>query len=380
MLNECGVSFIIGNVEDTLSNYKEDYTCLTTSLLRQSIECEEKDLPKVLAEDLAYIIYTSGSTGRPKGVMVNHKGLSNMVQHEVSTLSIDTDENILLFSPYYFDASVEQIWLALSSGASLVIIKEDDILDTEMFNRCMRKHQVTHLDCTPSFLEAIELESDLSLRRIITGGEACKLSLAEKLIQRYDVYNEYGPTETTVISVFKKLEESDILGGKIPIGVPIGNTQVYILDEAKNLLPEGAVGELYIGGVGITNGYINNEELTRERFIDNPFGSGRLYKTGDLVRWMNNGNLEYLGRNDNQVKIRGYRIELGEIEAELELLPDVSQALVMGVGEEGNKQLVAYLSGREKVDEAKVKMSLSTKIPDYMIPSHYVVLDSFPTN
>ena len=350
MLKECEVSLVLTIVEHIADPILENYNCITPTTLNEQKLNHKKEVATIAAEDVAYIIYTSGSTGRPKGVMVKHEGLSNLIQHEVELFNMKPEENILLFSPYYFDASVLQIWLALSSGATLVIFKEEDILDISKFNSCLKKHKITHLDCTPSFLEAIELGEVLNIKRIIVGGEACKLSLAGKLSKLYDLYNEYGPTETTVTSTFKKIEQADIVTGKISIGTPIANTQVYILGKDRDLLPQGVVGELYIGGLGVTNGYINNEVLTKERFVENPFGKGNLYKTGDLVKWLQDGTLEYLGRNDNQVKIRGYRIELGEIESELELISEINQALVMAHGEEESKQLVAYLCLNEEKD------------------------------
>ncbi|WP_445454937.1 amino acid adenylation domain-containing protein [Flavobacterium sp. HNIBRBA15423] len=380
MLEECEASLILSNLENIGTNFIEGYTYITPKDLDEKSQSNNQPLRRLGADDVAYIIYTSGSTGRPKGVMVNHRGVSNLIQHQVELYDVNQEENILLFSPYYFDASVSQIWLALVSGERLVVFKEEDILDVNRFNSSLKKYNITHLDCTPSFLETIELEEGLNLKRIIVGGEACKLGLADKLLKKYDLYNEYGPTETTVTSTFKKIEQADVEMGKIPIGRPIANTQVYILDKDMNLLPEGVAGELYIGGLGITNGYINNEMFTKERFIDNPFDEGFLYKTGDLVKWLPEGMLEYLGRNDNQVKIRGHRIELGEIEAELELISEVNQALVMAHGEKSNKQLVAYLCLNEEKDTEEINSFLSDKLPLYMLPSHYVKLDRFPVN
>ncbi|WP_114905048.1 non-ribosomal peptide synthetase [Kordia sp. SMS9] len=380
MLEECEVAFIVSNVENIAANFLEAYTCITPKTLDEKKSNSNKTLPTLNGEDLAYIIYTSGSTGRPKGVMVKHQGVSNLLQHEIELFRMQQDENVLLFSPYYFDASVLQIWLALTTGARLVIFKDEDILDIHRFNASLKKYNITHLDCTPSFLEAIELGETLHIKRIIVGGEACKLALAGKLSKLYNLYNEYGPTETTVTSTFKKIEQADIETGKISIGRPIANTQAYVLGKNMTLLPEGVVGELYIGGLGVTNGYINNEVLTKERFVENPFGDGKIYKTGDLVKWLKDGTLEYLGRNDNQVKIRGHRIELGEIEAELELISEVNQALVMAHGGKESKQLVAYLCVNEEKDTEEIHALLSDKLPAYMLPAHYVKLDSFPVN
>ncbi|RBW63437.1 non-ribosomal peptide synthetase, partial [Tenacibaculum sp. E3R01] len=312
MLEECDVELILGNVNTDDIVIDSKYTFIEAKKLDLSLEVKKK-LSFVEVSNLAYVIYTSGSTGTPKGVMVEHKSVTNLINHEREFLGVNITDKILQFSPYYFDVSVEQIWLALTTGSSLVLLEKDTLIDHQKFINVLVREEITHLNVTPSFLESLSLPSLKYLKRIVVSGESCKPSLAKKYIKDYDFYNEYGPTEATVISVSKKLKLEDLKGSNISIGYPIANTQAYVLDKDLKLLPKGVVGELYIGGVGLSSGYINNVTLTEERFIANPFGEGRLYKTGDIVRWLPEGDLEYLGRNDHQVKIRGYRIELGEI-------------------------------------------------------------------
>ncbi|MCK8524446.1 amino acid adenylation domain-containing protein, partial [Aquimarina sp. D1M17] len=295
----------------------------------------------------AYVIYTSGSTGQPKGVMIQHESVSNLTYHEQDFLEIDSSDRILQFSPYYFDVSVEQIWLTLSTGGSLILLDKQTLIDQEQFVNYLQDQEVTLLNVTPSFLQSLSLPILPDLKRIVVSGEECKPELAVKYIDDYAFYNEYGPTESTVISISYPVTVDSLKKSRLPIGRPISNTQAYVLDDHLKLLPQGVIGELYLGGKGLSSGYLNRADLTADRFIDNPYGPGRLYKTGDLVRWLADGTIEYLGRNDHQVKIRGYRIELGEIGSQLERLPEIDQALVLASGSGVNTQLVAYLSGEE---------------------------------
>ncbi|MCK8521583.1 amino acid adenylation domain-containing protein, partial [Aquimarina sp. D1M17] len=325
----------------------------------------------------AYVIYTSGSTGQPKGVMIQHESVSNLDNCQRDLFNIDSSDRILQFSPYYFDASVEQIWLALTTGASLILVKNDLILNSDEFISYLREKEVTHIHCTPSFLDYFDLDNLPSVRRVVAGGEVCSPSLAKKISKQYSFFNEYGPTENTVTCIVQKISNADNFNGKVPIGRPISNTQAYVLDDHLKLLPQGVIGELYLGGKGLSSGYLKRADLTADRFIDNPYGPGRLYKTGDLVRWLSDGTIEYLGRNDHQVKIRGYRIELGEIGSQLERFSEIDQALVLASGPEGNKQLVAYLCGDELNSEV-ITSRLSSSLPEYMIPTGYLWLDNFP--
>ncbi|MBB6274917.1 amino acid adenylation domain-containing protein, partial [Pedobacter cryoconitis] len=328
-------------------------------------------------EDLLYIIYTSGSSGKPKGVMVNNVSLVNYIQSQLNLFKIDNTDRILQFSTISFDASVEQIWLALLSGAGLVLIGKDMLTDQALFNSYLQDHQVTHLHATPSFLESISLSEPNNLRRIIAGGEVCRAELANRYLEKYDFYNEYGPTECTISCLVYQAVQTISSGSGVPVGRPVTGTSVYILDQYQGLSPEGVAGELYVSGLGLASGYVNNIALTAEKFVENPFEPGSLmYRTGDLVRWTEDGNIDYLGRIDDQVKLRGYRIEPGEIEVVISGLEEINQALVLVKEQGDDKYLVAYYTAAEAV--ADLKQRLQDILPDYMLPSYYVHLPAFP--
>ncbi|MCK8524317.1 amino acid adenylation domain-containing protein, partial [Aquimarina sp. D1M17] len=376
-LEDCDSKFVLTNMVDVSEEITKRFQCLHPNTFNSNNKADKsRELPGVSSKSLAYIIYTSGSTGQPKGVKINHEGVTNFILHQKEYFGICANDRILQFSPYYFDASIEQIWLALTTGARLVLINEETILDAKNFKAYLLEKGITHLHSTPSFLERIELNDLPDLKRVISAGEVCKPYLAKEVSSKYDFYNKYGPTETTVSSIIYKVTAEDDFESKIPIGRPIANTKLYILNDKLALVPKGAIGELYIGGRGVSSGYLNRPNLTKERFVDNPFGEGVLYKTGDLVKWLPNGTVDYVGRNDFQVKIRGYRIELGEIESKLETIDSVAKAVVTTYGGEHDKQLVAYLSGEKEKDNQLQKM-LSSQLPNYMIPNQYIWVDSF---
>nr|BFF38239.1 surfactin non-ribosomal peptide synthetase SrfAA [Tenacibaculum mesophilum] len=380
MLEECQSKFVISNLKSSeIEGVKEELTIITPEILNNHTEDEVITLPKISQDDLAYIIYTSGSTGNPKGVKVLHGGLFNLITYQNEYFELDDNERILQFSPYYFDASVEQIWMALTSGSGLVLVTERLLSEPEVFRDYLEAKKVTHMHTTPSFLEKIIFERLPDLKRVASGGEACRASLAQKISKQFEFYNEYGPTEITVLSTIFKVNKGETINGKIPIGSPIANTQLYVLDKHQNLLPRGVVGELYISGKGVSAGYINNKELTEERFIQNPFADGKMYKTGDLVKWNDNGELLYISREDDQVKLNGIRIEIGEIEYHLNTIPEVTYSVVVVDEFEGNKYLVAYYVGSENLSENELSNHLIKHLPLSMIPTYYVKVESFPT-
>ncbi|WP_344779259.1 amino acid adenylation domain-containing protein, partial [Aquimarina mytili] len=305
--------------------YQDAITTLTISGIKAY--SEENLSVDIESQDAAYVIYTSGSTGVPKGVKVGHQSVINLIWSQQSRYDLQDDDMILQLSEVVFDASVEQIWTALLSGVGLVLIDKSTMLNSSDFNAYLAKHKVTCLLATPTFLENIELGSHDRLRTIMVGGEVCKTHLAARLCKEYTLFNAYGPTEATVISTIHRVD-SVSEEATIPIGRPLENTQAYILGKDKELLPIGVVGELYVGGESLALGYLNNEALTRERFVENPYLSNqRMYKTGDLARWLADGSIEFLGRIDEQVKIRGFRIELGEIENQLRGFTDLDEAI-----------------------------------------------------
>ncbi|MDJ0579751.1 non-ribosomal peptide synthetase [Crocosphaera sp.] len=294
---------------------------------------------KIQPGDLAYIIYTSGSTGQPKGVMIEHRGLINYVSWAKQEYINNNDPNFKakfpLFSPLSFDLTVTSIMVPLISGGEIIIYEENTEEIDLSIARIIEDNAVNIIKLTPSHLSIIK-DLDLSqsqIKKMILGGEDLKTSLARKITEAFDnnidIYNEYGPSEATVGCMIYKFDYQQDQGVSVPIGKPSAGSQIYVLDKYLNLVPQGVVGEIYIASPGLAKGYLNRPELSRERFISNPFKPGeRLYKTGDLGRWKNNGQLQYLGRSDRQVKIRGTRIELGEVETVLLSHPKITDCVV----------------------------------------------------
>jgi len=348
----------------------------------ENIKKEKDSNPEIniAPEQLAYVIYTSGSTGQPKGVMIEHGSVVNLINTQTAVFGVDSNERILQFSNYCFDASVEQMFLALFNGSALIMFSEGLQLDTRLFDEFLSKQKVSHLHAIPTFLENIQLNYR-QLKRVIAGGDVCSKKLAEKWNEDINFYNEYGPTETTVTAIEYNVQGNDN-DTIIPIGKPLANVPLYILNAGGSFAPIGVAGEMYIGGVQVARGYLNREELTAERFIKDPFSSeagARLYRTGDLGRWLPDGNVEYLGRIDNQVKIRGYRIELGEIENTMNQSELIRQGVVLTKEDSsGNKRLVGYVVPQGTFDRQAIQSYLNTKLPEYMVPAIWVELESLP--
>jgi bacitracin synthase 3 len=324
-------------------------------------------------ESLAYIIYTSGTTGNPKGILIGHQSLTNLITTQISNYKINTTDRILQFSTLNFDASLEQIGISLLSGSQLVLIEKEKLLNIDKFYSYIAKNNITHLDLVPAFLSELNPEKCQSLKRLVVGGEVCEKNLAETWSNKLSFYNAYGPTETTITSIELKVESLLNDSDKISIGKPLSNTEIYILDKFNNLQLIGVPGELCISGDGLALGYINNLELTRDKFIDHPFKKGEnLYRTGDLARWLPDGNIEFLGRIDSQVKIRGFRIELGEIENVLQKHPSIKESVVLTYENNGDKYLCAYIVTEEDFNQEDIRTYLSVSLPDYMIPAYFV--------
>lgn len=334
-------------------------------------------------KDLAYVIYTSGTTGNPKGVMVEHASVVNLIFSLTQLFEIDASDKTLLFSNYFFDASVEQMFLALLNGGELVVIDKKDIQD-HIVPSIIEKYKITHLNSTPSYLDTLPNLSHLTtLKLIVTGGEVCSLKLAQRMASYCNFYNTYGPTENTVTSTVFKYTNDVLKEKSFLIGRPIHNTMAYVLSENLDLLPIGEVGELCLAGSGVARGYLNNEKLTSEKFIDNPFKPhDKIYRTGDFVRWTKDGMLEFVGRKDEQVKIRGYRIELGEIETALNSVEGIKKAVVIASKHFGTEpSLVAYLQpNAEQIDTTGIKTKISEMLPEYMVPNIFIWVSGFSMN
>jgi len=334
----------------------------------------------VKPENLAYIIYTSGSTGKPKGVLIAHKGVCNLITQERQLFDIKPQSRILQFASFSFDASVSEIFMALLSGASLVMGNSDSLLPGENLLNLLKKQKITLTTLPPSALTVMPPEKLPHLQTLIIGGEASSAELLSKWCQNYNLFNGYGPTESTVCTTFALIQSPE---QKPFIGKPIGNLQVYILDPNLNPVPIGVNGELYIGGEGLAKGYLHQPTLTQSKFIANPFGNdsnSRLYKTGDIVRYSSDGNIEFINRIDNQVKIRGFRIELGEIEAVLTQHPQVRKGIVIVREDElGTKRLYAYIIPETtELTSGELRLFLQNKLPHYMLPAFLIFLEAFP--
>ena len=329
-------------------------------------------------DTLAYVIYTSGSTGKPKGVLVTHRGISNLAYAQSKTFGIKADSCVLQFASFSFDASISEIVMTFVAGAKLCLATSESLLPGSDLLKLLRQQQVTHVTLPPSALAVLPHEPLPKLEAIVVAGESCPPELAAKWSQGRNFFNAYGPTETTVCATIWQYNHEE----SFPIGRPIANTQIYILDELLQPVPTGVVGEIYIGSIGIARGYLNRPELTEQRFIVNPFNnSEKIYKTGDLGRYLADGNIEYLGRIDHQVKIRGFRIELGEIEHILNTHVDVAQGTVIAREDQpGNKRIVAYVVPKDnsQLEVTELRQFLQDKLPKYMIPSAFVLLESLP--
>ncbi len=377
---------------DRLGSKKPRIVCVDTGLGSDKVEpsppCQAN------GDNTAYVIYTSGSTGKPKGVRVLHRGLVNSTFARIKFYP-EPLQSFLLLSSFTFDSSLAGIFWTLSVGGTLVLPPDQSRWELDSLASLVEKHNVSHLLCVPSLyktlIESNPSERMASLKVAIVAGESCPTTLVKDHYSRLPhaaLYNEYGPTEATVwCSVYRCEPSHEAI--VVPIGRPIANTQLYVLDSHQQIVPVGVPGELHVGGAGVTGGYWNRAELTAEKFIANPFSTTpgeRLYKTGDLARFLPDGNIEYLGRVDHQVKVRGFRIELGEIEAALLGHLAVREAAVIAREDTpGDKRLVAYYTAADtsaqdaaELGAEQLRAHLSAHLPEYMVPAAYVRLTSMP--
>ncbi|ODH00206.1 hypothetical protein A4S05_34205 [Nostoc sp. KVJ20] len=375
---------------DRLPEYQAKLICLDEVWSEILQNKQNNPIQVVTSTDLANVIYTSGSTGKPKGVMVEHSGLCNLAQAQIQAFGVHSDSRVLQFASFSFDACISEILMALGSGARLYLGTKDSIMPGMPLIERLRDDGITHVTLPPSALVVLPTEELSTLQAIVVAGEACPLELMRQWSKGRNFFNAYGPTEASVCATVAKCTPGD---EKVTIGHPIANKTIYILDSDLQLVPIGVAGELHIGGVGLARGYLNRPELTQEKFIPNPFsrsrgageqgsrGRERLYKTGDLARYLPDGNIEYLGRIDHQVKIRGFRIELGEIEAVLSQHPHVQASCVIAREDTpGEKRLIAYivLQLEQTATVKELRSFLKEKLPEYMVPSAIAILESLP--
>ncbi|CAM1366010.1 non-ribosomal peptide synthase/polyketide synthase [Tenacibaculum xiamenense] len=380
----------------TSSSSKEVLTSFTTvtQLILDDASFVESGYPLTSPElnykpnSLAYIIYTSGSTGLPKGAMIEHAGLLNHLLIMVDELKMGSESVVAFTAPFTFDISVWQMLSALLSGGSVAIYSEEEILDINGFQASLVQNKISHLQLVPSYLASlletkVAVEGLSRLSYFLITGEAVAKSLLNKWFSLYPsipVVNAYGPAEAAddiTLHVMNEAPEGDL----VPIGKPVANMNVYVVDQFDNLCPVGVVGELWTSGIGVGRGYLNREELTKEKFAFDSFSENgeRLYKTGDLGRWLPDGTLEFIGRADDQVKIRGYRIELGEIESALSKIAGVQNGCVLAKKDSiGTNRLVGYVVPEGKTTKESIQERLRTILPDYMVPTIWIILDEMP--
>ncbi|KAG0062725.1 hypothetical protein BGZ92_006127, partial [Podila epicladia] len=329
-------------------------------------------VPDLTPMHLAYVIYTSGTTGKPKGVMVEHQGVANLIYFRQRAYNFDSQTRSTQFFTFSFDSSVSEIFPTLCSGGSLYILSDSVRMDKTLLWSYLENNAITHILLTPAILQdSTGLPPLRSPITVILAGEALPPAFVRELkalVPHGAIINEYGPTEATVASTYWKVLP-DICNDIVPIGRPIPNKRIYILDSSYRPIPAGVIGELYIGGLGVARGYMNRPDLTAERFLVDPFvedPNARMYKTGDMVRYLSDGNVVYLGRNDHQVKIRGFRIELGEIEARLGEHPLLSKAVVVAQGKGSSKRLVGYVLTNPSMFQETPSESLAQTLRSYL--------------
>ncbi|WP_223270155.1 non-ribosomal peptide synthetase [Nostoc sp. 'Peltigera membranacea cyanobiont' 213] len=368
--------------------------CLDTDWPEIAGESHKNPNCLVKPDNLAYVIYTSGSTGKPKGVLITHANVIRLFAATKEWYQFNEQDVFTLFHSYAFDFSVWEIWGALFYGGRLVVVPYNVSRSPDAFYDLLCSEGVTVLNQTPrAFGQLIEAEEfkgvnqNLKLRLIIFGGEALEFHKLKPWFDQHgdtapQLVNMYGITETTVHVTYRPLTIADLKSSASAIGCVIPDLQVYLLDQNLHPVPIGVVGEMYIGGAGVARGYLNRPELTKERFIPNPFSNdakSRLYKTGDLARYLSSGDLEYLGRIDHQVKIRGFRIETGEIEAAITAHPSVKQTVaIVREDQPGEKRLCAYLVVSKKLSNTELHLFLKQTLPEYMVPSAFVILSALP--
>lgn len=365
-----------------------------------AMNSDQNPPPQATPDQLAYLIYTSGSTGQPKGTLVEHGGLTNLVCAQIRAFDVQPESRVLQVASFNFDASISEIAMALGAGAALYLAPAESLMPGLALTQLLQTQAITHVTLTPSALAVMSPQALPQLHTLIVAGEACSAELVKQWAVGRRFFNAYGPTENSVCATIMEVTDSIYADGHRPppIGRPMDNVQVYILDRYRQPAPIGVPGELYIGGAGVARGYLNQPALTTERFIPiDEFGfavnqlppdtvrrSGiagqRLYRTGDLARYLPDGMIEFLGRMDQQVKVRGYRIELEEIEAQLKAHPGVQDAVALAQGDRESRRLVAYWTPTRQPQTSSVELRrhLSHRLPDYMIPALLLPLDAMP--
>ncbi|QAV10095.1 surfactin non-ribosomal peptide synthetase SrfAA [Bacillus vallismortis] len=392
ILEDCGADFILTESKVAPPVSDAELIDFDRAIAEGAVDSPNAD---VNAQNLAYIIYTSGTTGRPKGVMIEHRQVHHLVESLQQTIYQSGSQTLrmALLAPFHFDASVKQIFASLLLGQTLYIVPKKTVTNGAALAAYYRRHSIEATDGTPAHLQMLVAAGDfegLKLKHMLIGGEGLSSVVADKLLKLFKeagtaprLTNVYGPTETCVdASVHPVIPESAVQSAYVPIGKALGNNRLYILDKKGRLQPEGVAGELYIAGDGVGRGYLHLPELTAVKFLQDPFVPGdRMYRTGDVVRWLPDGTIEYLGREDDQVKVRGYRIELGEIEAVIQQAPDVEKAVVLArPDEQANLEVSAYVVQKtgSEFAPASLREHAARQLPDYMVPAYFTEVAEIP--
>ncbi|MBE6048246.1 MAG: amino acid adenylation domain-containing protein, partial [Clostridium sp.] len=377
MLEDSGCTMVLTNCERVNSlKYEGKVIDLNDKTLYENRDVKLNNEPRS-NDDAAYIIYTSGSTGKPKGVLLRHRGVLNLKETYKERCNINCEDRMVLFASLSFDASVSDIIMALLNGAALYVLDKDTINDYKKITNYLNDNKITTAMFPPAYIKGLDESKIKTLKTILTGGSASTYEIVEKWRKNRKYINAYGPTEVTVDGTLWIADENK--HDRIPIGKPVNNNKIFILDKDLNMQPIGVWGEILVSGPGVALGYLNREDLNNEKFIECPYSKYKMYKTGDVGRYLPDGNVELLGRIDDQVKIRGFRIEIGEVENKILSCDSVKEGTVIVKEDENNeKYLCAFIVYNDEGSEKKLKKYLRKTLPKYMIPSYFVTLDKIP--
>lgn len=382
IIQDCSINIILTHADYADKLSMENLSVLYANSWSDNDNTDNPNID-VLPENLSYIMYTSGSTGNPKGVMVKHKNVVRLVKNN-GFLDANADTSLIMTGSLTFDAITFEIWTALLNGGKLCIVEEKELLDLPILEQRIKEYKVNTLFLTTALFHYItdkNINLFALLRYLLTGGDVLSVKHVNKIKNTYPdlaLYNCYGPTENGCMSTVFKIDH-EITSGSVSIGSPIGNSTVYILDNNLQPLPINVLGEICVGGDGIARGYLNNDNATKEKFVNNPFGSGLLYRTGDLGKWQQDGTITFFGRADNQIKIRGFRIELEEIEIAASAHPLIEQLCIVIIQDDQNKELCLYYTSMG-INPEELRTYLQDKLPPYMVPTYLVEVDHFPLN
>lgn len=380
MIEDSGCRVLLTHLADDVKHDKLKIIDVRDIVNNKKVRGSENIVRHITPSSLAYVIYTSGSTGRPKGVMIEHETLVNMALSHIDFFEITSADRMLQFSSMSSDTSLFEIFLSLFAGACVVLIHKETIFNTAVFIEYIEKMGVTFLALPPVYLNSLNKAELKTVRAIASCGAPAVVSDALFYGKNKVFYNSYGPTETTVAVTYYRLEPGKPYEAHIPIGTPISNTSIYIVDDALNVVPVGITGELCIGGKCLARGYKNKPEMTAEKFITlRATGDLRVYRSGDMGRWLPGGLIECLGRKDDQVKVRGYRVELSEVEYAISTHPQVLAVVVVARKfSSETPELIAYIIKQDGLTAAELRTYLGKRLPDYMLPAYIVFVDKFP--